>query len=135
MSSEIVRSWAARAGPRSAKNASSGVFALAGPHHVPGGVVDHDGQVVVTFLPRDLVDADVAQPVEPIGVHAVGHHPGDDRADGGPGDAQQPAHRGLVGLGRQPGDGVFEVTGEPRPMPSERDLFDNDAVGGARQPT
>ena len=88
-----------------------------GPDEATGVVVDHDGQVAVAALVGDLVDADAGEALEGVvGGPAVGDDALDDGADALPGDAQQLAHRGLGGVGDQPGHGVVEVAGVPRPV-------------------
>ena len=58
---------------------------------------------------RDLVDADPAQPRQPVdALVGVGPDPGHDRPDGAPGDPHQLAHRGFRTRHRQPGHRVIE---------------------------
>jgi hypothetical protein len=64
---------------------------LRDPDDVAGVVVGHDGQEPVTALVGDLVDPDAVQVVQAGVVDVVDHDRGDDRVDGFPGAAQQPA--------------------------------------------
>jgi hypothetical protein len=124
-----------RSGPRSSKNASSVLVsrpALPQTHLLPV-VVGDQGQVVVVLLPRHLVHPDVHQPVEAVGVQAVGHHPLTDPPDGVPVDPQEPGDRGLVGLGGQERGHVLEVTREPGPRPGERHRLHQHPVRRALQ--
>jgi len=111
-----------------------GVLALGAPPDLAGAMFGDQGQVVVVALVADLVDADVNQPVQVGRVQPVGHHPRADPAHRVPVDAHQPGDRGLVGLGRQKRDEVFEVPGEPGSRPSERHTLGEHPVGRAAKP-
>jgi hypothetical protein len=62
-------------------------------------VVGHQRQVLVVFAPGDLIDADVDQPGEPVGIQHVDGDPLTDPAHCAPGDAGETADGGFVGLG------------------------------------
>jgi hypothetical protein len=75
-------------------------------------VVHHDDQILVALLVGDLVDADAPEVLEGIlGGPGVGDHPGDDGADGAPGDPHELAHGRLRAVRRQPGHLVVEGMG------------------------
>ena len=92
-----------------------------GPHQPAGIVVDHHGQVPLPALVGDLIDPDPPQVGEPV-MHRldVGPDPGDDRADGAPGDPHQLGDRALGALGSQPGDLLVEGVGMPGRVPGPR---------------
>jgi hypothetical protein len=96
-----------------------GVVAFVAPHDAASAVIGDQGEVVVPFLPADLVHADVEEGLEPVGVEAVVHHPGDDPPHAVPVDAHQPAHRRFVHGGGQPPDQVLEVSAVMRAGPGE----------------
>jgi hypothetical protein len=97
-------------------------------------VVGDEGEVVVLALPGHLVDADVEQRGEPVGIELVGALPGDDPPDRVPVDAQQPADRRLVDAGGQPGHQTFEVAREAGAVTSERHALGEHAMAGTAQP-
>jgi hypothetical protein len=105
------------------------------PQQSAGVVVDHDGDVAVAALVGDLVDADAAQPVQAVAEgFDVGPDPGDDRADGAPGDPHQLGHRGLGTLRDQPCHRLVEAEGVPGTMSRPRHVRDYDAVLAAGHP-
>jgi hypothetical protein len=61
-------------------------------------MVDDAGDVALAGPVADLVDADPPKALEWIrkAGTTVGHHPGDDPADGPPGDAQEPGDGALL---------------------------------------
>ena len=83
--------------------------------------------------PADLVDPDLEQVVQPVGIELIGAHAGDDPPDGVPVDPRQPLDRGLLGPGRQPRDELLEIAGEPARVSGERNALDPDAVLRALQ--
>ncbi len=91
------------------------VLALAGPDDLAGLVVGHDRHVLVVFAIAQLVDADDAQPVQPL---VWSKQPTDDAlddaADGGPGDPHQSGNSRLVHTLREVGGLVFEGPREHR---------------------
>jgi hypothetical protein len=109
-------------------------LALAAPHHAAAAVIADQRQVAVAPSPRDLVDRDLEQIAQPVGVDQLLADALDDPPDRLPVDPHQPAGRGLVGLGRQPRDQVFEVAREARAVASERDALHVHAMLGATQP-
>lgn len=105
------------------------VAAHAGPEEPAGVVVDHDGQVPVPALVGDLIDPDAAEPLQAVHLRVdlalnACHH----SAYGPPSDPHQLGDGGLRRGGGQPADGVFEVAGEPRPVPRPRHLDGDHAV-------
>ena len=94
-------------------------------------MVDHDGQELVTALVGDLVDADAVEVVQAGVVDVVDHNPGDDRIDGFPGAAQQPADAGLVHPLRQPADDVLEVAAVPGVRACPGHVLGADSTAGA----
>ena len=86
-------------------------------------------------LVGDLVDADAAQPIQPITkCFHVGPHPGDDRPDGAPSDAHQLGHRALRTLRHQPRDGLIEGQRVPGAVPRPRHMRYYHAMLGAANP-
>jgi hypothetical protein len=85
-------------------------------------VVDDHGQVLLAAFVGDLVDPDPPEVGEPVmdGLD-VGPDPGDNRADGAPGDPHQLGDRGLGAHGGQPGDLLVEGVGVPGRVPGPRD--------------
>jgi len=83
-------------------------------------MVTDQGEVAVLLAPGDLVDADVEQVLEPVGVELVLGDALDDPPDGAPVDPHQPTDRALVRPGGQVGDETLEVPGEVRARPGER---------------
>ncbi len=84
-------------------------------HQPAGVVVDHDGQIPVAAVERDLLDPYPAQPGEPV-MHRldIGPDPGDARPDRAPGDPHPFGHRRLRARRGQPRDLLIErerVTG------------------------
>ena len=88
----------------------------------------------MSFAPCDLVDRDLKQIAQTIGVDQLTADPFDDPADRGPVDPRQPAGRGLVGLRCQPRDEVLEIASEPDAVTGEWDALHQRAVLGATQP-
>ena len=92
-------------------------------------------RVSVPALVADLVDPDPRQAVEGIvRGPSVSDDPGDDRADGPPGDAHQLGDRGLRRVGDEPGNLVVEVPGVARAVAGPRHLGDGRAVRRAVHP-
>ena len=67
-----------------------GVLARRRPTRLSGGVVGDQGEVLVMLPPADLVDADVDQAVEAVGVQVVGDDAFADPPDGVPVHPGQP---------------------------------------------
>jgi folate-dependent phosphoribosylglycinamide formyltransferase PurN len=86
-------------------------------------VVADQREVAVALAPRDLVDRDLKQVLEPISGQQLIADASDDPPDGLPVDPDQLGDRGLVSLGRQSGDEIVKVAGE------------SGAVAGERQPS
>jgi hypothetical protein len=103
-------------GPVRSVAAGEGLQGLAvaswrGPDQQPTVVTGRDDQVLMPAFAGDLAGPDAAQPREPAGgCPGLAGHPGDDVADGAPGDPHQLGDRGLRARGGQPGD---LVAGEP----------------------
>ncbi len=74
-------------------------------------------------LPADLVDADVIEVLQTIGVELVVADALDDPPDRVPVDPQHPLDRRLIGPRRQPRDQALKVPGELRPRPGERNAL------------
>ncbi len=91
-------------------------------------MVADQGQVLVVLAPRDLVNADLDQPGQPVRVQLLRGHPLTHRPDGAPGHPGERGHRGLVRPGGQPHHQVLEVSREARPGPGERDGLGEHAV-------
>jgi hypothetical protein len=96
-------------------------------------MVGDQSQVVVAFLPADLVHSDVDQPVQPVAVQFVGGDPLADPSDGVPVQAQEPANGALVGRGGQERGHVLQVAGEPAAVPGKGHRLGHHPVGGAVQ--
>jgi len=111
-----------------------GVLALGTPDDLAAVVVDNEGQVLVVAPPADLVDPDAEQPVESPGVELGVDDALAGPTNGSPRHPTQPGDRRLVHPRRQPRDEVVEVAGQVRARAGERDRFDDDPVGRARQP-
>ena len=88
----------------------------------------------MALAPGDLVDRDVKQIAEPVLAEHLFADALDDPPDRLPVDPRQPAGRGLVGLGRQPGDEVLEVAREAGAVTGERDALHAHAMFGATNP-
>ena len=97
----------------------AGVAALGAPNELAAAVVGDQAEITVVFAPRDLVEPDLEEPIQPAGVELRGADPLADRADRDPRDAHQARHRGRVHLRRQPGHERLEVGGEARARPRE----------------
>jgi hypothetical protein len=82
-------------------------------------MVGDEREVVVLTLPADLVDPDLKQSVEPIGIKLIVADALDDPPDRIPVDPQHPLDRRLIGPSGQPGDQAFEVAREVRSGPGE----------------
>ena len=87
---------------------------FAAPHNPAAEVVDDQREVLVLALPGDLVDPDVDQAVEPVGIDLLIADPLDDPPDRVPIDPQHPLERRLVDLAREPRDQALEIPGELR---------------------
>jgi hypothetical protein len=111
-----------------------GVLAGPPPHDLLTAMVGDQGQVVVALLPADLVDPDVDQAVQPVGVQLVGDDSLADPPDGVPVQAQEPGDRGLVGPGGQERGHVLQVAGEPAAVPGKGHRLSHHPMGGAVQP-
>src|SRR6266498_2096137 len=99
-------------------------------------VIADQRQVAVALAPRDLVDRDLKQIAQPVGlIEMLAADTLDDPPDRLPVDAYQPGDRRLVGLRRQPRDEVVEVARKARAMTRERDALDVHAVLRAAQLT
>ena len=90
---ETAASWAARSVPSSAKNWSQVAVSLPSAPHTTLPLRWSVTRVRQRwpFRQATLVDADLEQLLEPVGVEPVGHHPLADRPDRLPGDPHQPA--------------------------------------------
>jgi hypothetical protein len=109
-----------------------GIPAHPSPQQPAGVMVDDDGEVLVAFLIGNLIDPDPADPGQAVVDRVdVGPDPGHDRPDGAPGDPYQRRHRGLGGVGGQPGHLVVEVEGVPGPGPGPRDMAGHHPAAGA----
>lgn len=92
-------------------------------------------QGAMALSPRDLVDRDLKEFLEPVGaVEMLIADALDDPPDGLPVDPHQPADRGLVGPGRQPRDELLEVAREASAVAGERDALHQRPVLGTAQP-
>ena len=107
---------------------------IGAPHDLAATVVGDQREVVVLALPADLVDPDVEQLVEPVGIELVVADAPDDPPDRAPVDPEQPLDRGLVGPSREPCDQAFEVAGELRARAGERNALSPRSVHRAPQP-
>ena len=96
------------------------------PDDTAGVVVGDHGQVAVPALVGDLVDTDVAQPIEPAVIEPFGDDASHDPLDRLPRTAQQPADARLVGALSQPGDEVLEQDRVPGPGPCPGHLLGPD---------
>ena len=114
---------------------SDRVAALRSPHHNTAVVVDDKGQVPVMLTPRDLIDSDTEQPVQPVRVQLGRDDAFTGPPDGPPRHPSEAGDRGLVHAGREPSEQVVVVAGQMRSGPGERDSFDHDPVGWAREAT
>lgn len=81
-----------------------GVAARSAPHDRACGVIADEREVALPAPVGDLVHTDGDQPGKAPLVEPVGDHARDDRPDGVPTDAQEPADRRLGHLLRQEGD-------------------------------
>ena len=89
-------------------------------------------QVLVPLLVADLVDPNPSQSGEPIvGGVDVGPDPGNDRSHCAPGDPHQRRHRGLRGLGGQPGNLIIEGVGVARVVTGPGHRRDHDPMSPA----
>src|SRR5688572_7848920 len=106
------------------------------PDHAATIVVGDDGDVLVMLLVAQLIDADVAQAMEPrqgVAAETTGDAL-DDPPHGVPGDAQEARDERPVGpLGHQ-GDELLEGLGEARVGLGPWDLLDPDAASRALGP-
>lgn len=80
------------------------------------------------LAPRDLIDPDTEQAIEPARIKLGCHDAFTGPPDSAPRDPAQSGDRRLVHLRGQPRDQVIEVACEMRARASERDGFDHDAV-------
>ncbi len=111
--------------------------AFGAPDDLAALVIADQGQVAMALAPGDLVDADLEQLVEAVGVELLGADTLGDPPDGGPVDAQHPLDRRLVRPGGQPRHQALEVAREVRAVTREADALDADAVlrtGQSAQP-
>ena len=133
-------SWRRRGARRSrgrARRRTSAAFSPApshAPHDLAALVVGDEREVVVLALPADLVDPDVIEIVEPVGIELVVADALDDPPDRVPVDPEHPLDRRLVGPRRQPRDQALEVARELRARPGERDALGARPVLRAPQP-
>jgi hypothetical protein len=111
-----------------------GVLAGLRPDDALRAVIDDDGDVLVVPAVRELVDADVREPVEQVGALVALDHALDDVADGGPGDAHQRADGGLVAALGEAADLVLEGAREPGADVGPRHVLDDDAAARAVDP-
>jgi hypothetical protein len=88
----------------------------------------------VPALPAHLVDPDLEQVLQAIGVEPGLHHTGDHPPDGVPADPHEPADGGLVHLGGEEADEVLEVAGVAGAGPGKGDAFCHHAVERAVKP-
>jgi hypothetical protein len=108
--------------------------AVGAPHDLPALVVSHEREVVVLALPADLVDPDVVEAVQAVGIELVVADTLDDPPDRVPVDPQKPLDGGLVDASHQPRDEALEVAGELRAWAGERDALGPRPVLRAPQP-
>ncbi len=108
-------------------------FALGAPDHGAAAVIGDQRQVPVALAPRDLIDRDLVEIIEPVAIEVLGTDALDDPTDRLPIDPRQPARRGLIHARRQPRDEIVEVAGEPGAVAGERDPLHVHAVLGALQ--
>jgi hypothetical protein len=87
-------------------------------------MIDNEREVPVLFSPGHLVDPDLEQVGETVGIQALVTHPLDDPPDRLPIDPEHPRDRRLVGTGHKPRDEIVEIAGEPRAVPRERNTLD-----------
>ena len=88
----------------------------------------------MALAPRDLVDRDLKQLPEPVGLgEMLLPDPLDDPPDRLPIDPHQPRDRRLVGLRYQPRDEIVKVARETGAVTRERDALDMHAVLGTAQ--
>ena len=86
-------------------------------------MVTDEGEVAVLLAPGHLVDADIEQLIQAVGVELVAGDALDDPPNGAPVDPHQPADRALVGPRSQVGDEALEVPGEVRARTGERNAL------------
>jgi hypothetical protein len=111
------------------------VLARCRPDETAGIVVDDAGQILVAALVTDLVNPDPGEAGELVELLlGIGPNPGDDRADGAPGDAHQHSDGGLGCLRGQPRDLVIEEQRVTALMPGPRHGGDRDAMHPAAHP-
>ena len=112
-----------------------GVLSRVSPDNVTTFVVDDHGDVLVVASVRQLVDADVREPVEQIWALPTCNNALDDRPDGVPRHAHHVADRRLVATLGEATDVVLERACEPRARLGPGDLLDLDAASRALDAT
>lgn len=98
-------------------------------------VINDQGQVLVVFAPRDLIDPDPEQAVQPVRVQFGGDDTFTGPPDGAPTPGTGGRSRSCPSGCRQPGEEIIEIAGEMRSRASEGDLLDDHPVGRATKPT
>src|SRR5665647_1625966 len=98
MSIETAAIAAERSGPSPPEEAVQGLGVLArlAPHEPPGRMRAHQSEVRVAPAPRNFVDADDEQVVQPARVQPAGHDPLDDPLRGDPDDPERAPDRALL---------------------------------------
>jgi hypothetical protein len=104
------------------------------PHDLAATMIGHERQVAMLRCPADLVDTDLKEVLETVGIKLVTADALNDPPDGAPVDAHQPGDRALVSACRQPRDQGFEVARETAARSCERDRFGPRAVARTPQP-
>src|SRR5665811_2594530 len=132
-----MRQQSGSGGPERVEEQRQGVLvaAFVRPHEPTGVVVDHAGEVSVSFPVGDFVDPDAGEAVELIGFTGeVLHDPGDDRRDGPPGQPQEHRHRRQCHVLGQPRAGVLQQVGAFRAGPGPRHVRHQHTVVRALHP-
>ena len=109
-------------------------FAVGAPRHAASPVIADERQVMVALAPRDLVDRDLKEVVEPVGGEQLSADAIDDPPGRLPVDPCQPTRRGPVGLGQKPRDEDPRIAREPRTVARERDTLHVHTVHRAAHP-
>jgi len=99
-------------------------------------MVDHDGDVALSFAEGELVDPDPPQPLERVALPdaLVGGNSFDDPPDRRPADPHQLTDRALGGVRRQPGRLLLERPSEATAVTRPGSARDHDAMAAALDP-
>ena len=109
-------------------------FALAAPDHLAALVVGDERDVVVLAFPADLIDPNLEQVLQTVGIELVVADAVDDSSDRVPVDPEHPLDRRLVSPRRQPCGQALEIARELRSWAGERNALGARSMLRAPQP-